>query len=234
MAENLGRSGLAIALSAFLGLLMCASPPKTDIFETDTLVPNFLRVAPDETIVADAYLFQARLWRDGKPTSIRLQIFDADTIRGVSGQGYLGKGAVKGFLRRDSLIVFFPSTKEYIIDDNLDWVWQAACTTTTTPPDIFSLLDRIPTAEDFEGVAFNDVGRIGNNHAIVATWIRCPWKLEMSYDMRDDSWRLHDFRFDFGDGNRLSAERNVYKHQTEVSVSKFYPDIRPGATRVIP
>ena len=229
MANWLCRTLPVLFICAVLSLAGCSSPPRSDI-----LLSDFVRVAPDQSVIADAYLFQARLWRDGKPTSLRLQIFDADTITGVSGQGYLGKGAVKGFLRRDSVVVYFPSMNEYMIEDNLDWVWNTSCTMSVAMPNIFSLLDRIPTAYDFEGVAFSDVGRMGDSYAVVVSWLFCPWKLELSYDLRDEQWRLRDFRFDFGDGNRMTAKRNVYKHQTEVSLSKFYPDIPRGAARVIP
>ena len=61
----------------------------------------------------NAFLFDITVNRDGKKNSARLDLYQRGDSLSFFARGYLGKGALKGLLSADSVVVYFPTAGEY-------------------------------------------------------------------------------------------------------------------------
>ncbi|MEW5795981.1 MAG: hypothetical protein AB1772_06430 [Candidatus Zixiibacteriota bacterium] len=188
-------------------------------------------------VVADALSFNARLWREGKPTSFKLELYVTDSVVGLSGRGYLGKGALKGWLTGDSIKVFFPGTNEYLYESLDQVAHKTDCPVTvtglnllglaTTPPDSAALANRILVTTDNrrQNRLEFDIG---------PTDTSCVWQVNLIYDREKSGWSVRDFRFVSGDELVLKATRERYRQGVRVPRKRFEVVIPPDATRITP
>lgn len=193
------------------------------------------RAWDDSETRAEAYSFNARLKRDGKPTTIKLELYHADTVIGLAGRAYLGKGALKGRLTADSLVVYFPSTNEYVSEALADLGNASDC---PVPLSQLRLLDLFRLLPDSAGLP-SEVTAAGNYQdedepRFVVFVEDCPWQVELEYRRRDPGWRPKKFEFDDGDRISLRAELERYKAEAGVKNQRFVVRIPPDATRLIP
>jgi hypothetical protein len=191
-------------------------------------------VGPDRKIEVDAYLFDARLHRDGQPTSFRLQLFQREAEISMSGRGYLGKGALKGRLTQDSLIAYFPSTNEFVRDATADLFVTDACPDGIPAPHLHVVLSALPDSSVFPAAVISVEEEDEKRYACVITWPQCDWSLQLEYDLRDQGWRLKRLDFETGEDSRFTLKRRAYKPQTKVKRSKIDFRIPDRATRVSP
>ena len=186
-------------------------------------------------VPVDAFLFDARLWRDGKPTSFRLELYQADTIVGLAGRGYLGKGALKGRMTADSMIVFFPSTNEYIRETIAGVLGSIECAGAGRAPNLVHLTRRLP--EDWlpdQAYILDTVSASDDERVYTISQENCPWRLDVTYTMHDSTWYVDNIEFDSGENTRLQARRRTLKTGTTVESNRFSAPIGPDAVRIIP
>ena len=189
----------------------------------------------DLRVPADAFLFDAQLRRDGKPTSVRLELYHTDSVTGVSGRGYFGKGALKGRLADDSITVYFPSTGEYVRDAVRALLTSDECSTDIPDLPLASLLVRTPDSVGaMVGVSVAADYSDDDRPTFVVTMPGCPWRIDVVYDRHDEGWRVREFYFDDGHETVLKSRRRTYKHGADVPRSRFKVDIPPAAVRIIP
>lgn len=198
-------------------------------------VSEEIRALEDVEVTADAYLFDARIVRDGKPTSVRLEIYYTDTLIGIGGRGYLGKGALKGWLSEDSLKIYFPSSNEYVYDAVRTVMESEACPDTrvdvplagllSTPPDSLALSSDVVVLADYEE----------EDEPYFAIEARaCPWRIDIVYDRHDGQWQVKAFEFDNGADISLTATRRTVRHGVEVDGRRFGVAIPDDALRIAP
>lgn len=204
-------------------------------FTAEPTVDAYQAKGPDQKVQVEAYLFDAKIRRDGKPTSLRLELFQTDSLVALSARGYLGKGALKGRLTADSLEAFFPTRNEYLHEAVRDLLFGSSCTHTIDHLDFPSLLRTLP---DEMNLGDAQLVRLDENNGkrphFVITWPECTWRLELTYDTRKSGRRLLKLLFDNGDDISFTAKRRVYKASTRVNKNKFELPISPDATRIIP
>lgn len=186
-------------------------------------------------IKAEAYSFNARLRRNGKPTSFKLEVYQTDTILGLSGRGYLGKGALRGWLRSDSIKVYFPSTKELVYDALADLVGSGNCPFALSGISALSVFSGLP-----------DSASIGSELDIIADHTNakrpkfvirpkrsdCSWQLDLVYDRQKPGFRIRKFEFSDGKGTSLKATREKYRAAAKVPLKRFQARTPPEATRL--
>jgi len=188
-----------------------------------------------EKIEVEAYLFDAKLRRQRKPTSFRLEIFQTDSVIALGGRAYLGKGALKGLLTTDSLEVYFPSSNEYLYESLRDLFATAECANSmpklnllhlfTSPPDSLAEMEEVSVASDYTN---------RKRPEYVISFPDCSWMIELTYDRHEAGWRIRDFKFDNGNDITLKAKRRTYKKKAQVPDSKFQLVAPDGATRITP
>ncbi len=188
---------------------------------------------PREKVKAAAYLFDARVRRHGKPTSFRLEVYQTDTMLALAGRGYLGKGALKGWLTKDSIKVFFPSTDEYLYESVNALFASSRCAPDSAGPDLLSYFQSLPvTSEAGDALVVLPAGNDDDKARFVVYLEGCAWQLEILYDLKKEGWRVREFEFSDGDDTTLRARRREYKAQAKVAARKFHLDIEPSARRI--
>lgn len=197
--------------------------------------PSESSAEPEIEVTVEAYLFDTWLWYEGKRSSMRLEVFVTDSIIGAGGRSYLGKGALKGWIRDDSLQFYFPQSDEFVYEPIADLLLSVTCTDRAptlafldlfyTLPDSVQLDSQITVRSDY-----SDEDRPGFELSMAD----CPWVITMEYDRRDPGWRIREFEFDNGDQLRIEARRREYKDRTDVGSAKFRVRIPESARQIIP
>jgi len=221
--------GLGIALAVFLLLAGCGSGYRKHVAIEER------KQAMQEKVEVEAYLFDARLRRRGKPTSFRLEIFQTDSVLALGGRAYLGKGALKGRMTADSLEVYFPSSNEYLYELLSDLFTTVECPNRVPDFNLLSLFDSLPDSiEEMENVRVTaDYGNSKRPEFNIFLK-NCPWRIELTYDQQGTGWRIRSFVFDDGQGVSLIARRREYKKRARVPSNKFQVLSPSDAVRIIP
>ncbi|MEK7775487.1 MAG: hypothetical protein AAB305_06345 [Candidatus Zixiibacteriota bacterium] len=202
--------------------------------------------APQDKIVADAYLFDAKIHRHGKPTSIRLELYAiADTVY-IYGRAYLGKGALHARLTRDSLVALFPTEREYLSDRMREVISSNDCPDSivegihlarllTAPPDSHSSLSEIISHGRGSEDGQSHKGKKKTGRKVYATTnSACKWTLQLDYDTRAGRQTLVHILFDDGDGTRINASLRERKLHSRVPQSRVSLDVPADYFRLSP
>lgn len=188
-------------------------------------------------IRAEAYSFNARLKRDGKPTTFKLEIYQTDSLLGLSGRGYLGKGALKGWLTSDSIKVYFPATGELLYESLADMTGSAECQSPLAGLKVLALFHELPDttlAANGLKVTADRSNAKRPRFRVESVWPGCHWHLDLTYDRQKPGWRIRRFEFDDGTGTVLKGTRVKYRAQANVATKRFLVDPPPGTTRITP
>ncbi len=192
-------------------------------------------VASKQKVSVEAYLFDAKIRRDGKPTSFRLEMFQTDSVIALGGRGYLGKGALKGRLTADSLEVYFPSTDEYVYEPVTGLLASFDCLGELPPVNLVSLFSSLPDSviDDINARVISDYSK-PKRPKFRISFHQCPWEISLTYDRQGENWRVRRFSYSDGDKFSLKATRREYRHRVRVKASKFTIAVPPGTVRIIP
>jgi hypothetical protein len=190
----------------------------------------------DNKIQVEAYLFDARLKRDGKPTSVRLRLLDRGNLMALGGRGYLGKGALKGWLSEDSISVYFPSTNEYLYESINSLIDSSVCEEFTGELNLYRYFKTLPDSiPGHSNLLINLVKAQKKKREYQISQPGCSWRIDLTYDQIDKNrWRIKRFFFDNGQGTTLKGKRREYKARAKVRESYFTTPIPPGAYRITP
>ncbi|MBU0984087.1 MAG: hypothetical protein KKA42_09475 [candidate division Zixibacteria bacterium] len=225
MVRTLLATGVLAVCVLFLA--GCGVPPASGNEAT-------LSYDPDQKIEADAYQFSARVWRDGKPTTFRLELYVADTVIGVSGYGYLGKGALKARVIRDSLEAYFPTTKEYQFEPLDDLISSGDCPMTGSELDLQQLLRDLPDSLGYADLKVVLTDSADDRRDYSVSDDRCGWLLDLTYRLEDSGWRISYFEFTDGDEFRLRGDRQRYRDAARVKIGRFLVPSPDPAVSVTP
>lgn len=214
---------LALVLSLSAG---CASRKTTTVGE---------ETAGSGKVRAEAYLFDARMHRDGKMNTFRLEIFQTDSVLGLGGRGYLGKGILKGRMTRDSLQAYFPTANEWVYSSVSELLESTACPVTVPNLDLISLFTTLPDSASWPAKVLVESDYEDSDRPTFTIHMSdCPWQIEIEYDRQDSGWRIREFYFTDGESNDLRAKRREYKADVTVDSDKFAVSIPSDARRIIP
>lgn len=187
-----------------------------------------------EDVIAEAYLFDARVKKDDKPTSVRLEIYRTDTLLAFNGRGYLGKGAFRGIVRNDTLLAYFPTIDEFTHEPVADLLGSLSCPAGLERFDLDALFERTPDSVGLDDLVV-DVDYEDEDHPVFVLHREgCEWALRLEYDRRDERWWLDEFYLESGPDFELRGRRRTLREQTEVPRSRFDVSIPAGAVRLIP
>lgn len=215
---------LLITLGVFAG---CASRPHGAMSEE--------AAAGEIDVKAEAYLFDARLHRNGKMNTFRLEVFQTDSVLGLGGRGYLGKGILKGRMTRDSLEAYFPTANEWVYASIGELLESTDCPVTVPNLNLISFFVTLPDSVELPSdiVVESDYGD-PDRPTFSLHMNKCPWEIQIIYDRRDTGWRIREFYFTDGESNDLRAKRREYRADATVGSDKFTVSIPPDARRIIP
>jgi hypothetical protein len=193
------------------------------------------RPESDIKVTAEAYLFDAMVTFEGKKRSVRLELYATDSIVGVGGRSYLGKGAIKGWLTSDTVRLYFPSSNEFVYEPVHDLFASMECSSRQIDLGIIDLFFRRPDSlmTDTSVTVIADSSD-ADRPAYTLSVPNCPWMLNLVYDERDPGWRLREFSFSNGEDLEITARRREYRDNRNVRLSRFQVSYPPDALRIIP
>jgi len=207
----------------------CGSGYKSSSGEETKSVKNRNKIS------SEAYLFDAKLKREGKVNSFRLEIFQTDSALGLGGRGYLGKGVLKGRVTTDSILVYLPTRNEYVEEEIDDFLSTLDCADGVSGFNILTLFTDLPDPESFgKGINIHPNYNDGNQPFFEITADGCPWLMELTYDHRKTGWRLKNFTFTDGEELSIEARRREYHPNANVKTGKFRVEIPGHAIKIKP
>ena len=184
-------------------------------------------------ITADAYLFDTKTYREGKLTSVRLEIFWTDSVMALGGRAYLGKGALKGRLTRDSLTIYFPTRKEYLDEPIHEALTSSDCPFSLGALDVLDLFRSVPDSNSFAGdISLVSDYRKADRPVFTISKDGCDWRLKLEYDYKSGTPRIRRFEFENGERLLLKANRREFRSNRRVKASKFEVDIPLQAVKI--
>lgn len=191
-------------------------------------------ISAGQELQCEAFLFDARITCEKKYNSFRLELYQTDSLIGLTGRGYLGKGALKGWITPESLLVYFPTVKEYIQEAVSD-VWKSfECVQNENSLNIFGLITNLPEeiipAEGYQLELIKDDDK---EKEYQINKIGCHWSITASYDLREKGWRLKEFNISESDKFELAGKRREYRDDVKIKTNRFKPLVGPDAVRVI-
>lgn len=215
---------LILVLCILGGCLSCGPQ-----YTSEPTVDAYQRRDSNKKIEVEAYLFDARIYRNGKPTSFRLHVYRTDSIIALGGRGYFGKGALKGIMTHDSVIIYFPATNEYLRDSRSAFFNQSVCPSGAAAFDFQRLLTTLPDETFLFPAAVAEIESKKKRRKYSIIWPDCDWNLDLDYQKKDIGWRPKEIKFNNGDDIRFTAETRVFKPNAKVSLSKFRVNIPADA-----
>ncbi len=221
----------SVVILILLGLILAGCTGKV---RQGPAVQPYAVAEADSGVVADAWLFNARAYRDGKPMTLRLNVYRMDSVVGITGTGYLGKGAFRAIMTTDTVMAYFPSTNEYLLESMDSLFGLSACGEGLNAPNLMRLLTERPDSGSIAMTAYT-AHRISNDRwAYTVSWLNCPWRMEMEYRRREERWILDEFRFERAESFRLTSICPVFKPSQEVAVDRFQVAVPSDAVRITP
>jgi len=183
----------------------------------------------------EAYLFDAKLRRNNKPTSLRLEFYHTDSVIAMAGRGYLGKGALRGRLTADSMEVYFPTTDEYLVEPVTKVLGAADCSAPLPSISLLQLFNSLPDSmlEGSNFVVESDYSDARHPRFLIRS-PDCLWEMNVEYALQQEGWRIREFAFDDGDGITLTGTRRTYKREAKVKATKFLVPVKPTSMRIMP
>lgn len=226
------RYRIVVTVAVFVALIGtlsgCSSGRNVTTAEETKITTN------SAAVVADAYLFDAVLKREGKTTSFRLEMYATDSAVGLAGRGYLGKGALRGVLRSDSLKVYFPSTNEYVDADLASLLSDSTCPLELGGFDPVKYMFSLPDSVSVKLPLVITQTEQSQNRQEYQVTAGCDWTLALVYDRRDVGWRPVEIKFETTNGTTLRAVRREFRPHSRIKTTKFASPIPPDATRLQP
>jgi hypothetical protein len=191
------------------------------------------RQTVDTKVTADAYLFDARFTRDGRLGSMRLEIFDADSVIALSGRAYLGKGALRGRITRDSVQLYFPASNQYISEATDEFLRNDSCALDIAKEELVSILrHRPPMASNPTAGRFSVISASADDTVMIATW--CRKSFELKYYKTSEGWCVGSFNFRDSLGTEIQANRREVRFGARIKAGQFHVTIPPDAERITP
>ncbi len=225
---------LAFILLIIIFLVGCGTTTNKDLINQENYKRSAKKVKGNK-VTSEAFLFDAKLRQHGKPTSVRLSFFQTDSVIAIAGKGYLGKGALKGWMTDDSILVIFPTMDEYLYESIDNLFSSFNCSGDIPKFQLMSLFSTLPdqflNANDAHVEIINSDPK---RPKYLLKFPYCTWQIEISYDLRKNGYRVKKFLFDDGEGTTLSGNRREYKKSSKIPLKRFQVEITPTMSRIIP
>jgi len=185
----------------------------------------------------DAYLFDVKIYREGKKNSVRLDVYRSDDKISLFARGYLGKGVLKGLISPDSIIAYFPTEKEFYSGKMADFINDGCADSLPLEPTIIELFQKTPAEINHELDGFYVVIISEDDHLrqYKLESRSCPEGMEIGYTLKDDRFVPDEINYISSDGTfRFEATRRRAKLNIDIPEEKFRIDIPASAVRISP
>ncbi|MCH8027273.1 MAG: hypothetical protein IID63_04035 [candidate division Zixibacteria bacterium] len=184
-------------------------------------------------IEAEAYLFDVKIRRQGKPTSLRLDLYQTDSVIAMFGRAYFNKGAFRGRLTSDSLNIFFPASNEFL-QESIDALFGSFnCQGNLSGLPVFKYFSELPDSALSEtGLEIKTLINENKKKSFEISASGCGWLMSLKYQKEDKGWRLNEFKFDDKQSVRIKGSRRIYKSSARIPSGRFELAIPSDSYRI--
>ncbi len=186
-----------------------------------------------QKVEAEAYLFDVKIRRQGKPTSLRLDLYQTDSVIAMFGRAYFNKGAFRGRLTGDSLHIFFPASNEFL-QESIDALFGSFnCQGMLIGLPVFKYFSELPDSTLSEtGLEIRTLINEKKKKSFEISATGCSWLMSLKYQKEDKGWRLNEFKFDDNESVRIKGSRRIYKSSAKIPSSRFELAIPSDSYRI--
>ena len=185
----------------------------------------------------DAYLFDAKIIREGKKNSVRLEVYHSRDSLAVFARGYLGKGVLKAFITSDSVLAYFPTENQYYSGRIYDLISSRCQDTLIDEKMMIDLFAKTPAEIEYNVntlyvVLLDDKGET-RSYRLQSK--RCPDNIYLQYDYHEERFILQEFSFE-ADNEAFGFHSKLRKFRSDVKLppEKFLIEIPESAVRFTP
>lgn len=185
----------------------------------------------------DAYLFDLKIYREGKKNSVRLDVYRTRDTISIFARGYLGKGVLKGLITSDFIKVYFPTENEYYSGKIIDIISGKCVESFPFEKMIIDLFLKTPPELDevYGNFYINIQKETGKERKYKLSSKKCNESIEIEYDLKENRFIPKAFSFNSEDNTfRFKASRRKKKLNIQIPGEKFKLDIPESAIRIIP
>jgi hypothetical protein len=190
----------------------------------------------------DAFLYDLKIYHHGKKNSVRLDVYRTDDSIAIFARGYLGKGALKGLIKNDSIQIYFPTEDEFYAGPIAALINDPCAASINFERSILSLFRKLPTEiesglEDFY-ITIADQSSRGREFRLTSR--ECNQDIRLEYDFRNERYLPLTIEFEIEPRNPdekpfgFSAKRREQRLSISIPAKKFELEIPESASRIIP
>ena len=186
-----------------------------------------------QKVEVEAYLFDVKIRRKGKPTSLRLDLYQTDSVIAMFGRAYFNKGAFRGRLTGDSLQIYFPAANEFL-QESIDALFSSFnCQGNLSGLPVFKYFSELPDSTLSEtGLEIRTLINENKKKSFEISGTGCSWLMSLKYVNEDKGWRLNEFRFDDKQSVRIKGSRRIYKSSARIPSGRFELAIPSDSYRI--
>ncbi len=214
------------------------------IFEGCTLANRkkaYRQIVTEEVVYeagrGDAYLFDVKIYRDGRKNSVRLDIYRTADMMALFARGYLGKGVLKGLITKDSILIYFPTENEYFSGKVSELIGEKCADGLPFEKLINRLFQKLPVEleDKFPQFYINVISEKGKTREYRLISEECPENIELGYDYKNSRFILNKIDYSNSDETfRFSANRRKVKTNINIPAEKLELKIPASAIRISP
>jgi len=185
----------------------------------------------------DAFLYDAKIYRDGRKNSVRLDVYLYGDSLSVFARGYLGKGVLKGLIRGDSVIAYFPTENQYFAGKLTDILKGSCVEKTPLEKLLVDLFIKTPVKTEYlrDDFYLTIVKESRDELQYRLTASGCPEHIDLQYELRDRRYLLEKVEYISPDESfQFRAERRRQKLDVDIPIEKKAVVIPDSATRIYP
>lgn len=185
----------------------------------------------------DAYLFDVKIYREGKKNSVRLDVYRSGDIISLFARGYLGKGVLKGLILPDSTVVYFPTKKEYFSGKLVNLINNGCSDSLSFELLIIEFFKQTPDEieHDLPGFYLVVLKENDREKQYRLESRSCPEGIELDYSLKSGRFILEKINYSSSDGSfRFKATRRRAKLNIDIPEEKFQLNIPVTALRISP
>ena len=185
----------------------------------------------------DAYLFDVKIYREGKKKSTRLDVYRNADSMSFYARAYLGKGVMKALLTRDSALVYFPTENQYYAGPLNALVTNGCADRFAFERLILDMFRILPVQIDYATDDFyvNVVHEGPNERIYRLVSTACNDAILLEYrrtDGRDVPYLIEYAKDD--DSFRFEAKRRTVRLNVDIPPDKFAIAVPETAVRIEP
>lgn len=185
----------------------------------------------------DAYLYDLKIYREGKKNSVRLDVYRNRDSLSFFARGYLGKGVLKGLVTDGMILAYFPTEGEYFTGEIEELINNGCFGELAFEKMLIDLFGTTPDRLEYYYVNFylmtlkdkTDKKKFRLRSKV------CPEQMELEYDLKENRFLLEKVVYTVDDDSfKLTAERRKYRLNIDIPGEKFKIDIPSSAARISP